>query len=827
MSFKGCISSIYKAVGRNITDEYDELFEDVVGLIEAHNLEGRIDDVSLAVEKFADRVEIAALVDKRNAMLNRIKKIEVDEHLKAVWGDAPEVGFEALLVGVMKGARGGSRHSVMSTQSTIFAKHSMGLVADLESQGLFKLFISGEVDLDIWRAIHALDGDGKQLDDILPEAVEMARYIQKHTESLRILANQHGASIGKVPGYLIKQTHDSTKIYRNKDAWYRIMLKDLDWERSFEDELSGKARTALLDDLYTTLASGVHLAAPDSPPTGFKGFGNIGKKMSHQRVLHFKNADAEYNYHKEFGSGKMTEGVIYGIEKMAQDIGILKRLGPNAEENLQAVQRSILRRVKAEGDPIKLKRVSDGLERVMKKFWPNVNGLARVPGNHMLADVSQMVRSVQMWSKLGGAVLSGISDVPFYASEVKFQGGTMLGGLGEALSSLADNVPKAERARLMSSLSVIHEGMLSSSTKRFDASSSNVGKAAAITNTFFKFSGLRWWTDQLRTGFAKSRSHYLALSSHLGWKDIDADLKRVLNLYGLDERKWGVLQKAVEKGDDGRMYMTPESVEGLSDNVFAALLEKSTPRNIKNLREEISDEFRSYFYDRSTMAAIEPDAKTRGYSYGGTRPGTVEGELLRHLMLFKSFTTSVIQKPLAREIYGRGAMSITEAMKNGNGEMVGLANLMVWNIMFGYLAMSAKDLAKGRTPRDPSSYKTFLASAAQGAGFGIYGDFLFGDLKNRFGGGALSTLAGPTAGVFDSVVDLFQSVRDGDPVAANAFRLMLNNTPFINLFYTRWALDYLILNQISENLSPGYLRRQRRRIKRQNDQTILLPQTAR
>jgi hypothetical protein len=376
----------------------------------------------------------------------------------------------------------------------------------------------------------------------------------------------------------------------------------------------------------------------------------------------------------------------------------------------------------------------------------------------------------------------------------------------------------------MSSLGVFHDGMLSMSTKRFDPSSNNVGKAASVTSTFFKFTGLRGWTTQLRTGFAQARSHHLALVADKSWGDLDSDLTRVLNLYGIDEGKWSALQKAVEVGDDGRAYMTPESLNNVDDSVFAALIDKPTTGKIKRLRTEIEGEFRSYFFDRSTMAVVEPDAKTRGYLYGGTRPGTVEGEMLRQIMLFKSFTASVIQKPLSREIYGRGAMSIGEAMKNGNGEMAGLANLMVWNIAFGYLAMSAKDMAKGRSPRDPASYKTFLAAATQGGGFGIYGDFLFGDLKNRYGSSALATLAGPTAGVFDNVVDLFQRVRDGDPVAAKTFRLALNNTPFINLFYTKWAMDYLILNQMSEHLSPGYLNRQRERLK-DNGQTLLLPQT--
>ena len=378
----------------------------------------------------------------------------------------------------------------------------------------------------------------------------------------------------------------------------------------------------------------------------------------------------------------------------------------------------------------------------------------------------------------------------------------------------------------MSALGVVHDGMLSATTKRFDASDTTAGTTSAITNIFFKMTGLRWWTDQLRTGFARARSHDLALQSDKPWSDIGEDLQRVLGLYGVDEDQWKILQKAVELGDDGRQYMTPESVNQLPNEAFTDYAKaqgwKTTPRNLSRARDKIVAGFRSYFYDRSTMAVIEPDATTRSYLHGGTRAGTVEGELLRHLTLFKSFTASVIQKPLAREIYGKGAMSIREM---GSSEMLGLANLIVWNIAFGYLAMTTKDLAKGRTPRDPSDYKTFLAAAAQGGGFGIYGDFLFGDMKNRYGGGAISTLAGPTAGTVEDIVDIFQRLRDGDDAAAQTFRTALNNTPFINIFYTKWALDYLILNQISEHLSPGYLKRMERRLKEENDQTLLLPQT--
>src|SRR3546814_1332648 len=61
---------------------------------------------------------------------------------------------------------------------------------------------------------------------------------------------------------------------------------------------------------------------------------------------------------------------------------------------------------------------------------------------------------------------------------------------------------------------------------------------------------------------------------------------------------------------------------------------------------------------------------------------------------------------MGREVYGRGADTLKTALRNGNGELLGLAQLMVWTTLAGYGAMSAKDILKGRTPRDPTDPAT-------------------------------------------------------------------------------------------------------------------------
>ena len=109
----------------------------------------------------------------------------------------------------------------------------------------------------------------------------------------------------------------------------------------------------------------------------------------------------------------------------------------------------------------------------------------------------------------------------------------------------------------------------------------------------------------------------------------------------------------------------------------------------------------------------------------------------------------------------------------------------------------------------------------QGGGLGILGGFLFGEF-NRFGRTAVGTLAGPVPSEFGALVETLNPARRGEDSWARGGRLVTNNLPLINLFYTRLAIEYLFLFQIQESMNPGYLRRMERRIAKENGQSFLL-----
>lgn len=260
-------------------------------------------------------------------------------------------------------------------------------------------------------------------------------------------------------------------------------------------------------------------------------------------------------------------------------------------------------------------------------------------------------------------------------------------------------------------------------------------------------------------------------------------------------------------------------------------------RQLDRRREEgiqaLESKFRAYYADRTSTGVLKGGIREKAYTTQGAQAGTPLGEAARFVMQFKQYNLSFVQKILGRYAQEDRFWSIPKGLLSMPApEARQFATWIMTLTALGYLSMAAKDIAKGRMPRDPKDPRTWGQAFVQGGGAGIYGDFLFSRV-NRFGGGFADTLLGPTIGTGAEAADLLLSGRDesvkalfGDDynmpdVQAAAF--FKNNTPFANLFYTRAALDYLVLYDMQEAMSPGSLRRMERRLRDEQRQQFILP----
>lgn len=326
---------------------------------------------------------------------------------------------------------------------------------------------------------------------------------------------------------------------------------------------------------------------------------------------------------------------------------------------------------------------------------------------------------------------------------------------------------------------------------------------AKLTERFADLDG--WWRQRFGYGL-EGLTH--AEARHL-LRSPSADALRNRLAQARQEAGPGADAGAAREGGGGKRAGEP----GVNDVRLNRLRERT--------RLDLELSLRGYFADEVSFGHIETDERPRRTMLQGTRPGTPVGEALRFIMQFKGFPIAFGQRVIGRAVAEPAGASAGARMLNGT---VHAAHLIVGLTIAGYLAKTAKDAARGYAPRIPETpeqaMKVLAASIVQGGGLGIYGDFLFGE-ANRFGGSALGTLAGPAIGEAANLVDIWNRAREGDMKAADAFNWSLRNTPYLNLFYVRPALDYLVLQGLHESMSPGYLDRQAARRRKEYGQERL------
>lgn len=194
-------------------------------------------------------------------------------------------------------------------------------------------------------------------------------------------------------------------------------------------------------------------------------------------------------------------------------------------------------------------------------------------------------------------------------------------------------------------------------------------------------------------------------------------------------------------------------------------------------------------------------------------------------MHFKSFPISVFERVVKRELYGHGNFrGIDRVFNKANFRMLQLIGMTA---IGGYLSLSVKDVLKGRTPRrlltedGAPDWKTLTLALQRGGGLGIYGDLLLTEYDRSYRN-ALNILAGPVIGQVPEIAAIGTDMRQGKNVSKSIEKLGLNNTPYINLFYIRPVLDYIILWNIQEMMNPGSLRKMERSVEDKNNQGFFI-----
>jgi len=792
-NFQACLAAASNAAGRQLTDaEQDRIFTRAHHRTRFYQLQG-MDPLSAAQRaggELGNELRQAAAIERRQHARNQIIRRQLDARVR------PGQEYDSVLAVLSGVARGTDRdlaNSVDATWHGLSNTFRGAMVANLRRAGLLDVLRTRdeafERDLarELWRRRDpALPASGNA------PAQQAAEILGQVQDALRNQLNDAGAWISELDHYITRQSHDQLRVRGDGtpqayQAWRDFILPRLD-PITFRDAADPEQ---FLRNVWNNLASGVHTTSTSETLAGFSGPGSVAKKVSQERVLHFASADAWFDYNQAFGRGNVFDAVLAQVEKGSRDVALMRHLGTNPGAMLQGWIDRLATQLRDDG------RAADAGRLASSKFPDQVlailDGRAATPENPTLAQIGAGVRGLQQLARLGGVMLSALPDLSVNAAALRHNGVPLFHAYSQEMLGL---LPRGRATReIADSLGVGIDGLLGHIAHRLGPDDGMTGRVARAADLFHRLNGLTWWTDRMKESAGLMLSSNLAEHAGQDFASLPGRMQATLRRYGIEDAEWTALRATPQRAADGRSYILPDAIGD----------------------PELQRKVQAYLADQVREGMTEGSASSRAIATLGTQSGSWGGELVRTLMQFKSYAVTYMTRSMGRELTRDGV------------DVQGVAHLLVATTALGYLAMTMKELAKGRAPRQPddpaTAVKLVAAAMVQGGGMGIYGDFLFGE-NNRFGGGFVASLAGPTAGTLEEAARfLANRLRGEGHAAAEAIRMGANHTPLINLFYTRLGIDYAVLWRLQEWANPGYLRRMEQRVKRENDQTFWLRPT--
>lgn len=794
--------------------------------------------VLAAEEAFTDAVKEKKDTVKRAQL--QVKTVADAQMKVATYGHGTKGVQEYLLRDVAAKAKG--------IEELLMAELYQGLEPYMTSTG-HKM--DAEQQLEVLKFISDPDLHNRHAAPDASPAEILARTFRAIEDRVHARKNGAGADIGYIPGHFpqawepnsvrwfgldwkqkLKFRPDwaggkSSTIARMREkargAWVDYILPKLDRER-YQDETTGQPLNddqlnEVMGNVWQTIAS--HGLSGLDPATAAGGTSSLAVQLAAHREIHFKDPADFLAANNDFGTADLFTSMTANIRRHSNDIAQLEALGPNPEAGFKSAL--------AYGKQFGAEKSTYGREgsTLAERIWDEITGRSNQISEDkfdLIARVMQASRNMIVSAKLGMLPMSQLVDIASFHAIAKSDGL----GMGEgyrAIFQMLNPMNKADRT-LARKHGLLASMVINDVAMRYGDDTRGVGWTSRAADATVTYSGAKYWTDSMRQGFQLLISSHVADARDLAFGELDPQFQLMMERNGITSEHWDIIRLAEAADIGGFSAITPWMVKkAVSKGMDAAASLPGAKASVAAERTvlEAAERYAALLAEEANIAILHPGKKEQAMIKWGTKPGEMPGELMRSVFMFKSFSLAILTKHLPR-------LTSSEYGSVKSRTEVG-AQLLVGMMLTGALAIQLKDIFKGKNPRDMTDPAFWGAAFMQAGGLGIFGDFMLAD-ANRFGGGFVSTVGGPVAGMITDIQKLTvgnaMSATDGkkrkkgpvEDFAGDSIQFAKNYAPLMNLWYTRLALDHLVFYQIQEALNPGYLQRMKRRTKSQNNQTF-------
>jgi len=815
-SLSKCFQEVKRLTGNLLSDEKINLLLDEAKIkINENKFQGaEVKSEKILAQEIIDKFEYDQVFKKRNIAENNMKALEnyekiIDAVTMSNGKINPIEAVRGYLVGMQKFSNI-TRNAIGLKQVSLENQEITKLVNAIRNlnKDAWNDFSEGRIDLEIMREMLGEPTGVKGAKDI-------ARILKQSQNSWRLRLNDLGANIGELDDWITRTTHNTEKmaaasknsrlIDDNRLAWVEYIQTRLNLKRTFSDVNDPVEISKILSSIYDSLMTGDHLKHGGT--NSIYGTKNVTNRLNSSRVLHFKDLQARQEYNIKFGEPSLQTSVFNVLTSSAKNIVMMQELGTNPQDTFNKILALLKKKYKSSDYKI----VRDLNFENFRGAFAQIDGSANIAGSQTLAKIGEVVRSTGDMARLGGTVITSAADLAPYMASTNFQGRGLLNGLFEAINGLLGGSDKAA----MEALEVVSNSIVVANRGNiYSDGADSFGGLNNLRNKFFKWNGLNGWVASLKSSMALGVSKFYGSLGETKFFNLEKRERNFLTLYGIDEGKWDMLRSIKTLAVDKKRYLTAEGAKDIPDSVVNSYVgRKLSARELRNFKNDLELTWRNVLNDQGTHGTPEPDSQIRSITKMGTIKGTYMGELNSFVMQYKNFSVSLYKKILRREMdsYGPDESKLIGASM--------LASTLMLGTIFGYMVLSVKDMLSGRSPRDPKKVSVLMQSFVQGGGGGIYGDFLMSEIQNQYGNGVFETALGPTASDIKKFIDMVKTMNEPKKAGKKFLQLVEGHTPFINLYYTKAAYDYLIGYQIKEYLDPGFFKRMKDRNEENRGQT--------
>ena len=296
------------------------------------------------------------------------------------------------------------------------------------------------------------------------------------------------------------------------------------------------------------------------------------------------------------------------------------------------------------------------------------------------------------------------------------------------------------------------------------------------------------------------------------FNELPEAMQKTFLRYGINDGSWDIIRKTklydagiddVNYANKGATFLRPDDIRSRTDLT-------------ESLREDLTTKLMELVYNETEFAIPATSARGKVALFGNQRSGTIGGELINSVAMYKNFPITFVYTHLRRGF----------TQTNLTGKMKYVVPLVVSGTIMGGLAYELGEITKGRDVTSPEGMKDpkyWIRAMIKGGGLGIFGDFLTAS-QNQYGRNLSGTILGAPAGFFEDVAKLtfgnLINLASGEETTygRDVSDFLRQYTPGASLWYARLALERLIFDNIQKMIDPKFNDRIIRRINKYRDE---------